>query len=59
MMVEWSRCFRVGDDEWPLVGETVDELLQIYVPELAEALDHVRALKKFLRSVALLAVAAL
>jgi len=56
---EWSRCFSVGKVQWPLFAETVDELLLIYAPEAAEALDHVRALKKFLRSVAFLALVGL
>lgn len=52
----WSRCFSVKRERWPLVAETVDELLLVYAPDVAEALDHVRALKKFLRSTAFLAL---
>jgi len=51
---DWSRCFEVEKEHWPLVGERVDELLLIYAPQVAETLDHVRALKKFLRAAALL-----
>jgi hypothetical protein len=56
---EWSRCFSVSTKQWPLFAETLDELLLIYAPDVAEALDHVRALKKFLRSMAFLALTAL
>jgi hypothetical protein len=53
---DWSRCFGIekGEEHWPVMAETVDELLLVYAPPVAEALDHVRALKKFLRSMALL-----
>lgn len=60
LTADWSRCFEVqGGEQWPVVAEVVDELLLIYDARLAEALDHVRALKKFLRSMAFLALAGL
>jgi len=56
LTTEWSRCFAVEEGNWPAIAETMDELLLIHVPQVAEPLDHVRALKKLLRSMALLAL---
>lgn len=59
LTTEWSRCFGLERKQWPLMAEIVDELLLIHVRQVAEALDHVRAFKKFLRSLAFLALAGL
>jgi hypothetical protein len=52
---KWEVFFDVQPGDWPRVAHEVDELLDTLVPHLAASLDHVRALKKFCRSIAFLA----
>ncbi|MGZ5441580.1 MAG: hypothetical protein ACXW5U_04065 [Thermoanaerobaculia bacterium] len=56
---EWTRFFQITNaSDWPLVAQEIDEILDTLLPHLAALLDHVRALKKFCRSVAFLAIVA-
>ncbi|HJQ11791.1 MAG TPA: hypothetical protein VJ840_12260 [Gemmatimonadaceae bacterium] len=58
-MAEWRVYFDAKPEMWPDIAYEIDDLFDTFVPHLAAALDHVRALKKSCRSVALLALVAI
>lgn len=55
----WKTYFKMQNGDWPRVVYEVDDLLEMYVPLLATSLDHVRALKRFSRSIGFIAMAGL
>lgn len=55
----WKPYFKMKNGDWPRVAHEVDDLLDTFVPHLAILLAHVRALKKFCRSIAFLAMVGL
>lgn len=56
MVPAWRAYFHVRECDWPAVAQQVDEILETAVPQLAGSIDHVRALKKLCRSIALIAL---
>lgn len=59
LVSRWKTYFDVTDDTWPGVAYEIDDLFETYMPHLAAVLDHIRALKKFCRSFALLLLTAI
>jgi len=53
----WTKYFGIQERDWPRIADEVDDLLDTFAPHLSAKIDHVRALKRFCRSLALLALA--